>query len=339
VRLLLASRTAHPLTRFSHPRAGGSPFVPPLPGARFFILKSFNHQNIASSIENGVWATQRHNEALLTAAFAAAPEVVLVFSVNASGHFQGYARMATAVGRARGRWTDAQHIGHCFGVQWEALYDLPFSQTSRLSNPLNEGKPVKISRDGQELPHDVGVALVNMLEAGASASVAMRPQRRPPIEWEAEPAPVSIPVSTQPQPQPGGGRRERSRSRERDRRKKKHRSRSGSRERGRRGGAPKGIEDMSYEEYLAQMNGGQAAPAAMPAMAGWGGGGPPGRPPGGVMEFWAGRLRQMGWDGRGGEAGMEAFWRASQGWQLPPQRPGGWGAAGGRGRGYGPPRW
>lgn len=30
--------------------------------ARFYILKSFNHENIAKSIEDGVWATQAHNE-------------------------------------------------------------------------------------------------------------------------------------------------------------------------------------------------------------------------------------------------------------------------------------
>ena len=42
----------------------------------------------------GVWATQPHNEPVLGDAFAAADRVLLIFSVNGSGHFQGYARMA-----------------------------------------------------------------------------------------------------------------------------------------------------------------------------------------------------------------------------------------------------
>jgi len=45
---------------------------------------------------------------------------------------------------------------------------LSFERTAHLRNPLNENKPVKISRDGQELPPDVGVALCAMLDKGAS---------------------------------------------------------------------------------------------------------------------------------------------------------------------------
>ena len=60
---------------------------------RYFIIKSFNHQNIATSIENGVWATQAHNELKLNAAYISRDEVRLIFSVNNSGHFQGYAKM------------------------------------------------------------------------------------------------------------------------------------------------------------------------------------------------------------------------------------------------------
>ena len=46
-----------------------------------------------------------------------------------------------------------------------ATYDLPFGATEHLANPLNEGKPDKIGRDGQELPADVGEALVKLMEA------------------------------------------------------------------------------------------------------------------------------------------------------------------------------
>lgn len=47
------------------------------------------------------------------------------------------------------RRPDSPPSGGTFGVQWECLCDLPFQRTLHLQNPWNEGKPVKIARDGQ----------------------------------------------------------------------------------------------------------------------------------------------------------------------------------------------
>jgi YT521-B-like domain len=55
---------------------------------RYFILKSYNHENIQRAVADGVWATQRHNEVKLNEAFSACANVFLIFSVNMSGHFQ-----------------------------------------------------------------------------------------------------------------------------------------------------------------------------------------------------------------------------------------------------------
>ena len=44
---------------------------------------------------------QRHNEDKLNEAFAQKCGVYLIFSVNMSGHFQGYARMMSYVSRQR----------------------------------------------------------------------------------------------------------------------------------------------------------------------------------------------------------------------------------------------
>lgn len=155
--------------------------------AKFFIIKSYNHDNIGQSITTGVWSTQAHNEVKLGAAFASCSQVLLIFSVNGSGHFQGYARMETPIGRAKGRWAGdhTRQLGSLFGIQWLCLHDVPFGQTNYLLNPLNEGKPVKISRDGQELPHALGTAMVQLFERGAAAAGAPRPKPRPEVEWEA----------------------------------------------------------------------------------------------------------------------------------------------------------
>ena len=44
------------------------------------------------SVEKGLWATQRHNEGILDQAFRTSKEVFLIFGVNKSGEFYGYAR-------------------------------------------------------------------------------------------------------------------------------------------------------------------------------------------------------------------------------------------------------
>eukprot|EP00240_Pyramimonas_obovata_P013845 CAMPEP_0118955430 /NCGR_PEP_ID=MMETSP1169-20130426/59954_1 /TAXON_ID=36882 /ORGANISM="Pyramimonas obovata, Strain CCMP722" /LENGTH=197 /DNA_ID=CAMNT_0006903275 /DNA_START=194 /DNA_END=784 /DNA_ORIENTATION=- len=127
---------------------------------RYFILKSLNHQNIASAIEHGVWATQKQNERKLNEAYYSAEAVYLIFSVNMSHHFQGYARMISPIGhRGSSMWEGDVSIGGQFRVAWQCLYDLSFNQTLHIRNPLNEDKPVKISRDGQELTQEVGDAL------------------------------------------------------------------------------------------------------------------------------------------------------------------------------------
>lgn len=44
------------------------------------------------SVENGLWATQKHNETILDQAYRTSTEVILIFGVNKSGEFYGYAR-------------------------------------------------------------------------------------------------------------------------------------------------------------------------------------------------------------------------------------------------------
>ncbi|KAG5653752.1 hypothetical protein H0H81_010839 [Sphagnurus paluster] len=80
---------------------------------RYFILKSLTQVRNSSthrsppsseadnfslqydldlSVEKGLWATQKHNEGILDQAFRTSQEVYLIFSVNKSGEFYGYAR-------------------------------------------------------------------------------------------------------------------------------------------------------------------------------------------------------------------------------------------------------
>ncbi|KMT12205.1 hypothetical protein BVRB_5g101530 [Beta vulgaris subsp. vulgaris] len=136
---------------------------------RYFIIKSLNHENIQLSVDKGIWATQVINEPILEEAFHNSRKVIMIFSVNSSGFFQGYAQMMSSVGRRRENvWTQGiganNPWGRSFRVKWLRLSNLPFHKTLHLKNPLNEYKPVKISRDCQELSQEIGEALCQLID-------------------------------------------------------------------------------------------------------------------------------------------------------------------------------
>ena len=54
------------------------------------------------------------------------------------------------------------------------------SVTNHLANPWNDGKPVRIGRDGQEMPSNVGQELVDIIEESAEAQHVSRPGMRHP---------------------------------------------------------------------------------------------------------------------------------------------------------------
>lgn len=180
---------------------------------RYFIIKSLSHQNIQLSIEKGIWATQVMNEPILEEAYHNSDRVILIFSVNMSGFFQGYAQMMSSVGRKRDNiWSKASggnnHWGHTFKVKWLRLNNLPFQKTLHLKNPLNGYKPVKISRDCQEVSEDVGEALCGLFDeldikcklkrnySLMDDIIPKRPCRNFPVHLQGEDCVSSIPSST-----------------------------------------------------------------------------------------------------------------------------------------------
>ncbi|KAA3460961.1 30-kDa cleavage and polyadenylation specificity factor 30 [Gossypium australe] len=106
----------------------------------YFIVKSCNRENLELSVQQGVWATQRSNEAKLNEAFDSAENVILVFSVNRTRHFQGCAKMTSKIGGsvAGGNWKYAHGTAHY-------------------------GRNFSISRDCQELEPSVGEQLASLL--------------------------------------------------------------------------------------------------------------------------------------------------------------------------------
>lgn len=136
---------------------------------RFFVIKSNNAENVSISKSKGVWSTLPQNEATLNQAFKENRNVMLIFSVKESGKFAGFARM---VGESRRdvpavSWVlppgiSAKALGGVIEVDWVCKKELSFTCTGHLFNPWNEGKPVKIGRDGQEIEPKVGAELCRL---------------------------------------------------------------------------------------------------------------------------------------------------------------------------------
>ncbi|XP_060519857.1 YTH domain-containing protein 1 [Cylas formicarius] len=157
--------------------------------ARFFVIKSNNAENVTLSKAKGVWSTLPQNEANLNQAYRESRNVLLIFSVKESGKFAGFARLhgesrhdVPAISWVLPPGLSARALGGVFKVDWICRKELPFSSTMHLYNPWNDGKPVKIGRDGQEIeprvaeelcrlfPEDDGIEITPILRLAKEAS-------------------------------------------------------------------------------------------------------------------------------------------------------------------------
>jgi hypothetical protein len=135
----------------------------------FFVMKSNNHENVALSKARGVWSTPPQNESKLNRAFKEFRNVILIFSVKESGKFQGFARLTSESHHDSQpiQWVlphglSARALGGVFFLDWICRREISFTKTLHLFNPFNDGKPVKIARDGQEIDPHVGEELCRL---------------------------------------------------------------------------------------------------------------------------------------------------------------------------------
>ena len=165
-------------------------------GTRYFIVKSFTASNVNAALRDVsknsvstlktvlasfaskhlltftdlkcIWATQPKNIQVFTKAFNTCRHVVLVFSVNGSRAFQGYCRMSSLPSsdilvpewQSRLLWPSTDP----FRIEWVTVADTEFHHVAHLRNGLNDGQPVLIGRDGQEIEPDCGRALCEVID-------------------------------------------------------------------------------------------------------------------------------------------------------------------------------
>jgi len=147
--------------------------------ARFFLMKSHNFENVSLAKAKGVWSTPPQNEYKINQAFDQCSNVILVFSVKESGRFQGFARVAAESSHSLPpvNWVlppglSSRALGGIFKIDWVSRKDLSFNVTSSLYNRWNDGKPVKIGRDGQEIEPFTGDQLCRLFPPDENIDIA-----------------------------------------------------------------------------------------------------------------------------------------------------------------------
>ncbi|KAK5113318.1 hypothetical protein LTR85_010935 [Meristemomyces frigidus] len=145
----------------------------PKGGVRYFMIKSWNHDNVLTAQRDGLWATQTKNSDLLADAFRSARHVILLFSVNKSMAFQGYALMTSPPDPtlpkppfcAKLNWGTSP----AFTLRWLAVTPVHFRMVGHLKNTCNvdergEPRAVLVGKDGQEISSDAGMGVVWVLD-------------------------------------------------------------------------------------------------------------------------------------------------------------------------------
>ncbi|PGH02064.1 hypothetical protein GX51_04876 [Blastomyces parvus] len=135
----------------------------------YFLIKCVAYEMVNAAKIEGIWATQEKNVERLAAAFDNSRHVVLVFSVNQSGAFQGYARMDShpgAPGVTTPSWLKKPGLplGPPFRITWYNKVETMFKYVGHLKNPYNENHDVTYARDGQELEAECGRILCGLLD-------------------------------------------------------------------------------------------------------------------------------------------------------------------------------
>jgi hypothetical protein len=154
-----------------------------LTNATFYIIKSINYENLNISQSYNEWATTITNQVKLNSAFME-KNVILIFSVNKSSCYQGFAIMTSYIQKnISNLWKNDDNkeikLGGCFNVYWISKNEIKFnSEIKNMINPLNNNDPVIKSRDTQELPHNLGFRICEML-MDSDTSLALRNQYMP----------------------------------------------------------------------------------------------------------------------------------------------------------------
>lgn len=144
---------------------------------RFFIIKSFNEDNIhkvkrlliIQSIKYRIWCSTVKGNKILQNAYTEAKNqypILLFFSVNGSGRFVGVAQMISDLQYNTNfmLWDKKEEWKGFFFVMWIFIKDIPNKILKNITNELNEGKSVVESRNVEEINYASGMKMMKIFK-------------------------------------------------------------------------------------------------------------------------------------------------------------------------------
>ena len=140
--------------------------------SKFFIIKSFNEEDIHKSIKYNVWSSSKNGNKTLNNAYNSIESdnknIYLFFSCNGSGKYIGVAKMISNVNfnQSFSYWTQDNIWKGLFNVEWVFLKDIPFTYFKEFIIQMKDGRnlPVTYSRDTQEIPFDIGCKMIEIFK-------------------------------------------------------------------------------------------------------------------------------------------------------------------------------
>nr|CAD7423487.1 unnamed protein product [Timema monikensis] len=158
------SQTSSPTPSHTSPVTSEGTQATTTTAPRYFVIKAGSLKAIETSLNRGVWAFTPNTERKLIRLFKEGKRVVLVFSVQGSGHFQGFAHLSGDKAQPLDPTSDltGPNLSAPLPVEWVKRANIPFQATRHLLNPYNENRRVQTSRDGQEIEPSIGETLCNL---------------------------------------------------------------------------------------------------------------------------------------------------------------------------------
>ncbi|XP_014254890.1 probable ATP-dependent RNA helicase YTHDC2 isoform X2 [Cimex lectularius] len=135
---------------------------------RYFVIKAGIMKNIELSFVHKMWSFLPMTQNRIVQAHKGGKTVLLVFSIQGSNHFQGYARLTSDMPVSPESIPPELIPGSLYNpplpIEWIKRSNVPHHATRHIFNPYNEYAEVLMSRDGQEIEPSVGEMLLQLLD-------------------------------------------------------------------------------------------------------------------------------------------------------------------------------
>ncbi|WVY92343.1 hypothetical protein V8G54_031431 [Vigna mungo] len=137
--------------------------------AKFYVIKSFNEDDVHKGIKYNVWTSTPNGNRKLNTAYldseAKLRQTDTKCPVNASGQFVGVAEMLGPVDFKKDMnfWKLDKYNGF-FPIKWHIIKDVPNNQFVHIILRNNENKPVTFTRDTQEIGLKEGLEMLNIFK-------------------------------------------------------------------------------------------------------------------------------------------------------------------------------